>query len=260
MACSVPSVLEEILKSNISLTCVSDLVLTGERASKNLLKSLISKNDEMNVWNLYGPTETTVTCTFLKINSPDDNGSIGKPIKGTTILILDENGIEQPINSKGEIFIGGGGVSSGYLNSSETIERFIYFKHHNNRYYRTGDIGSVDENGNIHLHGRKDDQIKINGIRIELLEIEELLNSHQLIEKSVVLKMDKTSTLNDLVGFVFTQHKLTETEVISYLKERIPSAVIPKRWVFKSNVSISKNGKVDRAELISTINAEHNEQ
>lgn len=253
MFSTVPSVLQEVIKSNIDLGLVSDLVLTGERPSKKLLERILNEHSDINIWNLYGPTETTVTCTVNKIEDFNDNHSVGVPILNTTILILDENFKKKKANEKGEIFIGGYGVARGYINEEESRKRFIKVPNTGNqKFYRTGDIGMITSDGKILLFGRMDHQVKINGVRIELMEIEESLNLHPKITKALVVKQDYKSYKNDLTAFIESKYSdINELEITNFLTNKIPFAVIPKKFKFLTKFPISSNGKIDRRRLKS---------
>jgi amino acid adenylation domain-containing protein len=259
LVCTVPSVLAEIVKTGIPLSCISDLVLTGEKAPANLLEHLLAADHGMNIWNLYGPTETTVTCAVMKIKSPADNSTIGKPISGTQIIILNEWLEECAVNEKGDIYIGGGGVAAGYTEQSLSANYFLTIPGYTGIFYKTGDIGFLDTQHNIRLCGRKDDQVKINGVRIELSEIEEALHAHPLVTKSVVLKEDRDSARNSLVGFIFSTARITGEELQDFLADKLPAGVIPRRWIMNNRITLSKNGKVDKEELLKLLKNESNE-
>ena len=143
------------------------------------------------MWNVYGPTETTIWSTTYRLSGREEGAiPIGRPIANTTIYILDSDKIPVPVNVTGEIYIGGDGLSRGYLNRAElTAERFVLnplVQNQSSRLYRTGDLGRFRANGEIEYleRGR---QVKLRGFRVELGEIESVLASHASLREAVVI-------------------------------------------------------------------------
>lgn len=159
--------------------------------------------------NMYGITETTVHVTYypIKISDVEENkGSvIGVPIPDLQVYVLDENRNISPIGVPGEIYVGGNGVSKGYLNRPElTEEKFItdYFREDNSRLYKTGDLARYLSDGNLEYLGRIDTQVKIRGFRIELGEIETLLRKHEAVKDSVVMVREDVPGDKRLVSYI----------------------------------------------------------
>ena len=152
----------------------------GEALSKDLASDLLPR--AASVWNMYGPTETTVWSTCYRLIDPKGPISIGRPIANTQIYILDPLLQPVPIGVPGEIYIGGAGVTRGYLKAPDlTAERFVanpFLQAPAVRMYRTGDLGRYLPDGNIEFLGRTDNQVKFRGFRIELGEIEAALGQH----------------------------------------------------------------------------------
>ena len=155
-------------------------VAGGEGFAKELAAKMMACCK--TVWNGYGPTETTIYATYQEVTEEHlarcigEFVAIGSPIANTEMLILDKNGQQVPIGVPGELFIGGNGVSSGYLNREKlTNERFLHstLNTQHSKLYRTGDLVKYLPTGEIEFLGRIDDQVKIRGFRIELGEIEE---------------------------------------------------------------------------------------
>ncbi len=149
----------------------------GEPLAVDLAEALLARCGE--VWNGYGPTETTVYSTYWRVAEPRAGIFIGRPIANTTVYILDELGSPCPLGMPGEIYIGGDGVTLGYLNRPELdAERFLrddFVAAPDARMYRTGDRGRWLANGMLEHLGRLDFQVKVRGYRIELGEIESVL-------------------------------------------------------------------------------------
>ncbi|WP_372948100.1 amino acid adenylation domain-containing protein [Mariniphaga sp.] len=221
----------------------------GEAMSQQLAKDLISKVSEL--WNMYGPTETTVWSTCKKISDAQHPIGIGLPIGNTQVYILDDNKNLLPLNVKGEIAIGGEGVSKGYHNRGQlTKEKFIVKD--GQILYRTGDIGKIRNNGDIEVYGRNDNQIKLNGFRIEPGEIESKLCLFKGIKEAVVKVHQYSDNDKRLVAFLLTEKDFIpdEKEIISGLKKQLPIYMIPSFIQFQKDFPRTLNGKTDRKKLI----------
>jgi len=167
------------------------LLCGGESLSPELANKLSSKDVEL--FNLYGPTETTIWSTIAHIK-PQHSVNIGQPIHNTHTYILDANGKLLPPGLPGELYIGGAGLTRGYLNHPElTAERFITleFSDEQRRLYRTGDKVRWNKKGHLEFLGRLDHQIKLRGYRIELGEIEAVLREHEQVDEALVLVRGK---------------------------------------------------------------------
>jgi amino acid adenylation domain-containing protein len=191
------------------------LVIGGEALRPPQFDSFIADGINVEVINEYGPTEATVGCStypFYTVTDKDKikNGiSIGKPIDGVVMYILDEQNRLAPIGVKGEIVIGGAGVAIGYQNQHKlTDEKFItdpFGTEETAKVYRTGDIGRWLPDGNIEYLGRMDDQVKIRGYRVELGEVENVLQQCELVTQAVVLGKAEKEGSNRLVSY-FVPH------------------------------------------------------
>ncbi|MFW6357634.1 MAG: amino acid adenylation domain-containing protein [Chroococcales cyanobacterium] len=227
----------------------------GEALTLDLAKTLLSKGSTL--WNLYGPTETTIWSTACQIFPEDTRISIGKAIANTQAYILNDSLQPVPIGVIGELYIGGVGLSQGYLNRPElTAEKFIpnpFFTPNSqgqfSKLYRTGDLARYLEDGNIECLGRVDSQVKIRGFRIELGEIETLLNQHPEIQQSVVIA--HTDSLGDkrLFAYIIPVSDISNQELQTYLSEQLPGYMIPSAFVRLEFLPLTPNGKVDRKAL-----------
>ena len=161
---------------------------------------------------------------------------------------MDENLQEVKDGEIGEILISGESVSNGYVNEELNINKFIDYK--NNKAYLTGDLGYI-KNNEIYCIGRKDKQIKYKGYRIELLEIEKVLDTFGYIEKSIVVPLIKNEKVNRIIAFI----KLKENEEVSQeiilekLKHILPEYMIPIIKIIK-NIPLNLNGKIDEKKLL----------
>lgn len=176
----------------------------GEALPAELASALLDRSEEL--WNMYGPTETTIWSAVKQITSANEMITIGRPIQNTQIYILDEQLQLVKPETTGELFIGGEGVATGYLNRPElTAERFIndpFSSTPGAKIYRTGDLARFLKNGEIQHQGRMDEQVKIRGYRIELGEIESILARQDGIKQAVVLAREDTPGDKRLVGYV----------------------------------------------------------
>ncbi len=222
----------------------TDVLLAGEPIPPHLLKG-IQKNSTANIYNMYGPTETTVWATTKDVTRSTEI-SIGPPITNTKTYILDKFGHLLPPNIPGELYIGGDGVSNGYLNRPDlTKEKFIkslYFD--NMTIYNSGDLAYIKKDGDIMHLGRTDFQVKINGYRVEIGEIESKILSYDNISNVIVLYKN-----NGLVCYYTATNKLDNHELITYLLEYLPHYMIPSHFEYLETMPLTPNGKIDRSKL-----------
>ncbi|WP_408030920.1 non-ribosomal peptide synthetase, partial [Tenacibaculum xiamenense] len=241
-----PSMLQTLPKYN-GLTSLKRIIVGGEVCSKELILQWI---DDVDFYNVYGLTETTVTSTVSDCIKHKENQevSIGKPIGNTEIYITDSNLNLQPLGVVGELCIGGLGVARGYLNRPElTKESFVPnpFKE-GGRIYKTGDLARWLPDGTIEFIGRKDNQVKIRGHRIELGEIENVLSDFSKVVQCCVVAKEDDLGNKYLVGYVVLSEDLDREELNEFLKERLPSYMIPSLWEILESMPVTSNGKLDR--------------
>ncbi|RBP25737.1 MULTISPECIES: non-ribosomal peptide synthetase [Bacillus] len=205
--------------------------------------------------NMYGITETTVHVTYYPITQDDvqhaSRSNIGKRIPDLEVYILDAYQQPVPIGVDGEIYIGGAGLARGYLNRPElTAERFIphpFSSDPKARLYRTGDLARYLPDGNLDYRGRIDHQVKIRGFRIEIGEIESTLNAYASIKEAVVIVREDQPGDKRLVAYVVGDGNVGAWR--EYLKAKLPSYMVPSRFVTMEAIPLTANGKVDREVL-----------
>lgn len=224
----------------------------GEGLPPDLARQLLSRTGEL--WNMYGPTETTVWSTCWKVSEPERGVSIGRPISNTQIHILDEKARRCPIGAPGEIYIGGDGVTLGYLNRAElTAERFVpdpFRALSGARMYRTGDRGRWRHDGLLEHLGRLDFQVKVRGYRIELGEIEMRLASHPEVAQAVVIAREDTPGDVRLVAyFVPRETEPATTALRDHLRSGLPVYMVPSHIVALTSIPLLPNGKINRRAL-----------
>jgi amino acid adenylation domain-containing protein len=261
----VPSHLQALLATdpNGEILPSKFLLLGGEAFSWDLAKKISELRPGCQVFNHYGPTETTVGCMTFKLSGVQTDRNtgtvpIGRPIANTRAYVLNEYLQPQPDGVAGELFIGGAGVSTGYLNEpAETSSRFMadpFTAVAGARFYRTGDRVRSLRDGNLKFLGRLDNQIKVRGFRVELGEIETVLSMHPLVQQAVVVgSSDGENTLaiaDRLVAYVVTRGIPPSSEELrNFLAERLPDYMIPSVIVALKALPLTANGKIDRAAL-----------
>ena len=225
----------------------------GEALNADLAQELLHKTGSL--WNMYGPTETTVWSTCGHVTGIKSGISIGRPISNTSVWIFDEQRQVCPIGVPGEIWIGGAGVSLGYLNRPElTAERFVpdpFSESPGARLYRTGDRGRWRSDGELEHLGRLDFQVKVRGYRIELGEIEICLAKSPDVARAVVIAREDRPGDVRLVAYVVGQRgNLPEAGALkAFLKADLPDYMIPQHIVTLPSIPLLPNGKVDRKTL-----------
>jgi amino acid adenylation domain-containing protein len=209
--------------------------------------------------NAYGPTEATITAMFYGIQMDSSQiylqtrMPIGEPIANTQVYILDQHQEVAPVGVKGELYIGGAGVTRGYLGRAEmTAEKFVphlFSEEDGARLYRTGDMCRYLEDGKIEFLERVDGQVKVRGYRIELSEIEAALNEHSSVRQSVVIAREDESGGKRLLGYVVGEEDVTAAELKTYLNGRLPGHMVPEAILMLEEMPVTANGKIDRKSL-----------
>ncbi len=212
-----------------------------------------------SLWNMYGPTETTIWSTVRRVSSMDEPITVGRPIANTQLYLLDAHGQPAPVGITGELYIGGAGVARGYLKRPElTAEKFVPDPFRSTgRLFRTGDLGRYMSDGRVEILGRKDDQIKLHGVRIELGEISNSLIAHPAVQSAVVLGRKEQPDNPYLAAYIVKepQAQVREDELRYYLSERLPTAMVPSRYVFLEHLPLTPNGKIDKKGLPLPVDA-----
>ncbi len=198
------------------------------------------------LWNSYGPTEATIVVSLADISDADPKKEVplGKPVKGVSLHLLDNNLDPVGDGETGELYIGGVQVARGYLNRFElTAERFISNpRNSGERLYKSGDLARFRPDGELEFAGRADDQIKLRGFRIEPGEIESILD--QVSSAAVVLaKEDEAGDLR-LVAYVVSDETIDDIQ--AHLKDRLPVYMLPSAYVELDRLPITAGGKIDK--------------
>jgi fengycin family lipopeptide synthetase D len=175
---------------------------------------------------------------------------IGTPVSNTQIYILDRSFKPVAVGVKGEVFIAGHGLASGYLSREDlTREKFIDNPFvAGEKMYKTGDWASRLADGNVIFRGRMDEQVKINGFRIELGEIEWHLSGHRAISSSIILPEEKDDN-KYLIAWYVSENEIPVPDLRSFLSEKLPDYMIPSYFVHIKKLPLTPNGKLDRRAL-----------
>ncbi|MFH8377913.1 amino acid adenylation domain-containing protein [Streptomyces cyaneofuscatus] len=229
-------------------------VLCGGEALPDGLKDQLAARGE--AWNLYGPTETTIWSAAKRL-SRGEPVTIGGPIANTQLYVLDQNLSPLPVGVTGELHIAGDGVALGYHRKPElTAERFLDNPFARGRLYRTGDRARRLPNGEIVVLGRMDHQVKLRGHRVELGEIEAVLDAHPAIGRSVVLL--EHAGLSDRLTAYYTgkgDAPVDDALLRAELATTLPAYMLPAAFVALDAFPLTAHGKVDRAKLAEAAQA-----
>lgn len=235
------------------------VIVGGDALTTQHIQILQELASNARIYNEYGPTEATVGCIVKEIQTDKEANSIGKPITNTQVYLLSARNDLQPLGVTGEICIGGEGLALEYLNNAEqTAEKFINHPFSSGkRLYKTGDLGKWQSDGNILFVGRKDDQVKIKGYRVELGEVEQCLVKNEKVESAVAAAPTNEQTgEKELVVYFTAQSVLNRRELVDFLQSILPEYMIPSRFVQLEELPLNANGKVDRKALPNAFNSE----
>ncbi|WP_177214581.1 amino acid adenylation domain-containing protein [Anaeromicropila populeti] len=266
MVPSLFSIMTQNIESIKKLSTLNYIFLAGEILRGSCVKEFIEKfGDSIQLVNLYGPTETTLAKMFYRVQSSDVNRSIipvGKPLSQTEILILDDNMVKCPVGNIGNIYIRTPYISSGYYKEKEqTRQVFIQNPFSSNSQdiiYKTGDIGRCLIDGNVEVLGRKDNQVKISGVRIELSEIENALLNYEKINDVVVVAKENDRHEKYLIGYYIADQVIDTSELKVFLKSYIQEFMIPKYFMQVDKFPVLPSGKINRRELPEVNEKEFN--
>ncbi|TWU10907.1 Polyketide synthase PksJ [Allorhodopirellula heiligendammensis] len=241
---STPSGFRMLLSTNWQPAPATRLFCGGEPLLPDLARDLLATNCEL--WNVYGPTETTVWSMIKRIESADDI-TIGRPIAGTICRVVDRHGQRTPFGVAGELEIGGAGVASGYWqNETQTNQQF--FTDQGTRFYKTGDHVCRRPDGDLEFLARSDRQIKLRGFRIELDEIESVLQQCDGVDRAaVVLREGDVPGGSRVVAFCCGPGSVAST--VDQLTLALPDYMIPASIVWLDSLPQTAAGKTNYKSL-----------
>ncbi len=233
------------------------LILGGEAFQWDLAHRIQALGSpSRSVLNHYGPTETTVGCLTYQLADAADPAEtwsatvpLGRPLPGVRVYILDRQLRPVPQGAVGEICIGGGGVSAGYVGRAEDTAAKFVDDPAGGVCYRTGDRGRALSDGSIEFLGRADGQVKIRGHRVELGEIETVLSAHPGVGQAVVLHVPDEVGSGRLIAFVDAP-KAEAQAWQQHLRRHLPEYMVPTDFVVLDQIPLTANGKTDRRKLL----------
>ncbi len=233
-----------------ALAQVRHLFIGGEALQGALLREL-RKATGATIDNMYGPTETTIWSSMGPADEADTVVPLGTPLANTQLYVLDDRLRPVPQGLPGELFIGGDGVTRGYLNRKDlTDERFLPNPFGAGRIYRTGDLVRIGAKGEIRFIGRADHQVKVRGHRIELGEIEARLGLHPAVAEAVVAaREDRPGDVRIVAYIRFRDAPVSDAELADHVRAALPDFMVPAHFVAMRSFPLTPNAKVDRKAL-----------
>lgn len=251
----VPSVLAMLRPyfDSILLPNLRVMALSGEAVPLGLTQAWQVCCPNAQFYNFYGPTECTIFCTVYKIPRTEiksHNGivCIGSPTIDSKAQLRDESGILTSSNLKGDLWIGGAQTSPGYIHIEELNAR-LFLEFEGIRYYNTGDIVIQDDDGDLFYLGRKDHQIKLNGYRVELSEVEYQAEQHLKLKTAAIVSTDQKG-IHHLILYVEGTEIDSET-IRAQLQKALPKYMLPETILLMQAFPLNQNGKLDRNQLRS---------
>ena len=229
-------------------------ILTAEACPVDLMEAWYGCAKNTQIYDFYGPTEATIYCTYYKLTRGGENLSlngiisIGKPLANVKAIIIREDGSLVEGKEKGELCVAGDQVTPGYWkNEEKNVSSF--FIRDGVRFYHTGDLCYWHESGNIMYSGRIDQQAKIQGFRVELGEIEHHARTFYQNERRVIaIAFQNDKNLTEIALFVEAAAENSK-ELIAYLRNKMPSYMIPSRIIYEPSFPLNKSEKIDRNAL-----------
>jgi len=248
----------------IDASSLKTCILTAEACPVDLMEDWYGCAVNTDIYDFYGPTEATVYCTYYKLTrggvNLSENGiiSIGKPLANVRSVILDEDGTVITDQRKGELCVAGRQITKGYWNNEEKNAKAFFMMERDgckDRYYHTGDLCYRDNSGNIMYCGRIDQQVKIQGYRVELGEIE--YHAREFYKKEfrvVAMAFQNATGLTEIALFIEKASGESE-EMLNYLRDKLPNYMVPTKVIFKERFPLNDSDKINRTLLRSELNS-----
>ena len=255
---SLPAFLESSrLARDNALPDIRLSLFGGEKFTWNALQAWNRIAPNGRCANLYGPTEATIAITAFDIPADFPESAchlgvipIGKPFPGQSVEIRREDGSICALKEEGMLWLGGDQLTPGYLDPVKTAELFVESR--GGTWYKSGDIGFSDDDGNINYVGRADFQVKVMGYRIELGEIESALLRASGAAFAVAEVARLRGDVDEIVCVLPTACAPMKKRIRDEIKVRLPSYMMPRVWKFQEDLPLNPNGKVDRIALKSS--------
>jgi amino acid adenylation domain-containing protein len=254
---SVPSALNYMAKFNTvrpgDFPDLKRILWCGEVLPTSTLRYWMERLPGVEFTNLYGPTEATIASSYYTVPAlpgPNESIPIGRPCEGESLLVLDETLAPVTMDTIGQLYIGGVGLSPGYWKDEEKSRAaFLQSPDGGGRLYKTGDLAKVGRDGLIYFVGRADNQTKSRGYRIELGEIEAALNCIPDLKESAVVAIPTREFEGSLICCAFAPVEGARVTIITLreaLRGKLPNYMLPGRWLSLDRLPKNTNGKIDR--------------
>jgi len=259
VALMVPSVLQNLRPyfSEINLAEMRYSLFCGEALPLDVTEEWSKCLPNASILNVYGPTEATIFCTYYTYaaasNNKSYNGllSIGKAMQGSHTVIINEKNEILTFGNTGQLCLGGIQLTPGYWNNEEKNKEAFFDTEYNGlpeRFYKTGDICKIDTDGNMLYIGRSDSQVKVQGFRVELSEIE--FHVKAFLQKNNAVAVAYPDAMgNTEIGLVIEAAAFDTAPLLQYIKTKMPAYMIPKKIQFTAAFPLNNNGKTDRNKL-----------
>jgi amino acid adenylation domain-containing protein len=235
----------------------------GEALSSSLAAAWQQAANNSILENLYGPTEATIAITRYRWNSLSSPAEcvsglvpIGWPFDGQQVCVVNENLDSVPQGAIGELCLAGSQVSQGYWNDAEkTAQSFVHLEHVGDQlWYRTGDLVSQDERGCLFYSGRSDFQVKVNGYRVELQEIDLVLREAARSELAIAIPWPLSgSSASGIVAVLSDCDPALDYQIIEACKDKLPRYMVPSRIHHLARIPLNVNGKIDRGKVAEML-------
>lgn len=252
-ALCIPSLWASVVETSPASAFASlrSVAVAGESCGRSTYDLHVGRVPWAAFVNEYGPTETTVWATAWSSRAEnlqaDDAPTIGRPIDGVLVEVLDSHRAPTPVGVPGDLYILGPTLARGYLeNPRETARTFVPSRG-GRRMYRTGDVARFDASGNLCFLGRGDGQVKVNGFRVQPAEVESVLETHPAVERAIVVIGGEPGRGAHLVAFVTQRSSasITPADLVAFAKKHLPKYMVPARVGVLPAFPLTKAGKVD---------------
>jgi amino acid adenylation domain-containing protein len=237
-----------------ALAGVREVLTGGDVIAPPAVRRVLETNPDLVVRGMYGATEGTLFSTHEPMTrgwTGPDGVPIGRPMDGVRLHVLDERLAEVPPGVAGELYLAGRGVARGYLDSADlTAERFVAdpFGGPGDRMYRTGDMVRI-EDGELRFAGRTSDQVKILGFRVELAEVQSVLERWPGLAHAVVVARESATGEKRLVAYVVPETEVDLGDLRAHTRNLLPEYMVPSAFVVLDALPLTTNGKLDRRAL-----------
>lgn len=229
---------------------VTLIISGGDVVRESYISNL--KDRGVRIYNTYGPSETTVCSNYYRIDNAEalEDGTypVGKPVEGVEVKVFDDSFNEVPRGEIGEICIFGEGVGRGYLGNPPEQANFSSLPD-GTRFYRSGDMGYVKDDGNLVFLHRRDDQVMILGRRVEPEEVENVLNEYHDIDRGVVRAFKDEAGLHYLVAYVVPAPGFSLVELKKWMSSKLSDFMVPEFFVALPKIPLTARGKLDMTQL-----------